>query len=108
MAIIESAINYETGKFRAKFTPIGNLEGASRQGFDVGLELASHLVAFSPGLERILESVLEYGRESYAVEITGTATEFTVLGGSHIGYSISVEIYPRFVEGGREDVKELP
>ena len=98
MDIIRSTIDHETNKFSYEFGyPVSSPESSQATVNSMVDSLGVHLIRELPGLEVLIARVLEYDAKSYTVTVTGTPWLVTALGGSSLGYEVTLQIYPRVV-----------
>lgn len=94
-----SLINYSTGQINVtNLHPVEGFKTDTRSPDSLARGVINQLVSILPGITIVLRELLEYDEDHYALKITGTPESSLVLGGSDIGYQITLSIYPR-VEG---------
>lgn len=97
-----SVVNYSTSQINVtNLHPVQGFKTDTRPPDNLVRGVIAQLVSIVPGITIVLRNLLEYDEDHYALQITGTPKGSPVLGGTDIGYQITLSIYPR-VEGRKK------
>lgn len=100
-----SVINYSTGQIHVtNLHPVQGFKTDSRSPDNLARGIANQIVSILPGITIVLRNLLEHDEDNYALKITGTPQNSHVLGGTDIGYQITLSIYPR-LEGRQKSAR---